>query len=456
MNNTPLFGYKTLALSAIFVAALFSMAPKAHADFDFGRIIDPLCIFACEDDEPKRVTKNVTTTNTYTNSNNVNSNINSPGAVVVDGNSYNDTPVYAYDYPSYPSYPQYNDPLSISCYPLSLNAREGETVKWVANVYGGNGSYNYSWSGTNGLSGQGSAVSKRYNTSGYKNATVRVVSGNQSKSHNCDATVYVEGDNDDDYYPDYPYYPQNYPISVSCSVTPSFIQTGGTATWTAYATGGNGYFTYSWSGTEGLYGSGQSVYNRYYNPGTKYGTVTVRSGNQTVTRSCGNTLTVGTAYVTGYPIYNQYPVISNDLDIGCYADPANPRINQPITWTAEVTGGQAPYVYSWTGSEGLSGSQSSVIKYYGTTGEKSAIISITSADGKSTSRACSQTVTVRPAASTVQPAPAPVVDTSDNNSGLTAASLFSLKNVPWGLVAILVILILFATVLYLLFNREKI
>jgi Mg2+ and Co2+ transporter CorA len=34
--------------------------------------------------------------------------------------------------------------------------------------------------------------------------------------------------------------------------------------------------------------------------------------------------------------------------------------------------------------------------------------------------------------------------------------LFSLQNIPWGWVAILIILVLFATVLYLLFNKEKI
>jgi len=452
MKNIPISAYKTLALSIILIAAVFTVIPKQAYAFDIGRIIDPLCLFACKDDKPNRVTKNVTNTYTNTNSNNLNSNINSPGAVIVDGNSYNDTPVYAYDYPEYPDR---TDPLSISCYPMSLSAWEGDTIQWVAKVYGGNGSYHYTWTGTDSLSGNGSAVSKRYNSSGYKNATVSVISGNRTKSHNCDMNVYIESDRDDNYYPDYPNYPQSYPISVSCSVSPSFIQTGGTATWKASATGGNGYFTYSWSGTEGLYGSGQNVYKRYYNAGTKYGTVTAYSGGQSVTRNCGDALTVGTVYIPVYPVYNQYPVINNGLDIGCYADPVNPRINQPITWTVEVTGGQVPYVYSWTGSEGLSGNQSSVIKYYGTTGEKSAIISITSADGKSTSRACSHTVTVRPVAS-AQPTPQqPVITPSDDNN-LSAASLFSLKNVPWGLVAVLVILILFATVLYLLFNREKI
>jgi hypothetical protein len=452
MNNPIMSVYKIGAMAVIALTIVWMVPAHAHA-FDFGRLIDPACLFACDNDKPRRVTKNVTTTNTYTNSNNVNSNINSPGATVVDGNAYNQTPVYAYDYPSYPNYPQYNEPLSISCYPMPLSAQTGDTVRWVASVFGGNGSYNISWSGTNGLSGNGSEVSKRYSSSGYKNATVRVVSGNRSESRNCDATVYISGDyyNDNDYYPypQYPNYPQQYPLSVYCSVNTTFVQAGGTATWTAYASGGNGRYSYSWSGTDSLYGSGQNIYNRYYNTGTKYGTVTVYSDGQSITRSCNNVLTVGVP-VTGY---NSYPQNNNnELDIACYADPVSPRINQPITWTVEVVGGQSPYTYSWSGSDSLSGSQSSVVKYYGTTGEKSAIIAITSADGRSTTRACSHTVSVRGAASVAPVQSVPV----DNTNNLSAASFFSLKNVPWGLVAVLVILVLAGTVLYLLLNKNKI
>ncbi|MEK7646404.1 MAG: hypothetical protein AAB381_01790 [Patescibacteria group bacterium] len=456
MNNPIISAYKALAIAVIAITVVSMVPSSARAsDFfdDLGRIIDPACLFACDNDSPKRVTKTVTTTNNYTNSNNVNSNINSPGAVVVDGNAYNQTPVYAYDYPSYPSYPQQNSPLMVSCYPMPLSAQEGDRVHWVASAYGGNGSYNYSWSGTNGLSGSGAEVTKRYTSSGYKNATIRVISGNQTKSQNCDASVYISGDYDDDYdydYPHYPNYPQQYPLSVYCSVNTTFVQAGGTATWTAYASGGNGSYRYSWSGTDGLYGSGQSIYNRYYNTGTKYGTVTVHSDGQSVTRSCNNVLNVGVP-VTGY---NPYPQGNNlELDVACYADPVSPRINQPITWTVEVVGGQSPYTYSWSGTDGLSGTQSSVVKYYATTGEKSAIIAITSADGRSTTRACSHAVSVRGAASTVQPAPQAPVNTEDTS--LSAASLFSLKNVPWGLVAILVILVLAGTVLYLLLNKSK-
>lgn len=473
MKNKNIQIYSVFGLAILLASTVFVTIPKQAYAFDLGRIIDPACLFACSNDKPTKRVTNIT--NTYTDSNNVNSNINSPGATVIDAsNSTNinnsGAPTYAYDYDypvyTYPTYdyPHQNDPLRVSCYVQNPSVNSGETVHWLASAYGGNGSYNYSWTGSDGLSGYGSAISKVYYTSGYKNATVRVVSGSQTISKNCDSTVYVSGDYYDHYpTPTYPYYPTptyppystQYPIVVSCSVTPTSIQVGGSATWTAYVSGGNGYYNYSWSGTDGLYGSSQSVYNRYYTAGTKYGSVTVYSNGQTVTRSCNNSLNVG-SYAPYPTTYNPYPIDSG-LNIGCYPDPANPRVNQPITWTVEVTGGQAPYNYSWTGSDGLSGSQSTALKYYSTTGEKSAIISVTSADGRSVTRACGLTANVRAAVSdTVVTPRQPVVTPPPTDNGLSAAALFSLKNVPWGWVAVLVILVLFATVLYLLFNREKI
>ena len=135
----------------------------------------------------------------------------------------------------------------------------------------------------------------------------------------------------------------------------------------------------------------------------------------------------------------------------------------PSTLSVRVCGGVAPYTYSWTGSDGLSGSGSSIIKIYGTSGQKSAIVTVTSADGKTGTRACSNTLAVgRPAGSYVARATTnttvttPVVNSNQTNNGQSAAALFSLQSVPWGWVAILVILVLFATVLYLIFNRPKI
>jgi hypothetical protein len=253
-------------------------------------------------------------------------------------------------------------------------------------------------------------------------------------------------------------------------------------TWTAYASGGNGNYSYSWSGTDGLNGSGQNVSFNYNNAGSKYAYVTVYSNGQSATQSCNTT--IAPQYIAQpiiqQPVYVQQPVYqqpSYNLDIGCYADPTNARVNQPVTWSVEVTGGMAPYTYNWSGTDNLTGSLSSITKYYNSTGSKSAIVSVTSADGKTGTRACSNSLTIAGASNYVYKAPAPVkkvcqpcqveqsrvteqpspVSTVNNsNQTAAAASLFSLSNVPWGWVAILVILVLFVTIMYLLLNKQKI
>jgi hypothetical protein len=397
-------------------------------------------------------------------------------------------PVTRYQYPSQPSYPSqpHYPQLTVSCYPMPLSVATGDSATWSANAQGGSGNYNYTWSGTDGLYGSGSSIAKTYYQSGYKSATVSVSSGGQTVSHNCDGTINVYSDNN---YHDYPpvyyppvvynppvYYPpvQYYsPLSVSCSPSTSYISGNGNVTWTAYPSGGNGSYSYSWSGTDGLYGSSQVIYKNYYNSGysngVKTANVTVYSNGQSVTQYCGTVNVTGSTYYypnystyTVNPIYAQYPQNDNTLQIGCYSDPSSVRVNQPVTWQAEVTGGVGPYTYSWTGSDGLTGSQSSIIKYYNTAGSKSAIVSVTSADGRTGNKACTNAVAVKSNVSTVvtKPAVAPTsvvpVTTNTDTSKLSAASLFSLQNIPWGWVAILIILVLFATVLYLLFNKEKI
>lgn len=261
-----------------------------------------------------------------------------------------------------------------------------------------------------------------------------------------------------------PQYPQ---LSVSCYTNTTSASTGSSVAWTASAYGGTGAYTYSWNGTDAFYGSNQTAYMTYYNQGTKTASVVVYSGNQTATAYCSNSVTVYSPYNYSYPTYYQqtpvvqYPPANNiGLDVGCFADPATARVNQPVTWNVEVQGGIGQYTYSWTGSDGLSGSQSSVIKYYDSVGDKSAIVTVTSADGRTGTRACSNTVKVQSSyvapANPVAPITPPVVPTDEQGNGLSAASLFSLSHVPWGWVAVLVILVLFGTVMYLLFNRPKI
>jgi hypothetical protein len=95
---------------------------------------------------------------------------------------------------------------------------------------------------------------------------------------------------------------------------------------------------------------------------------------------------------------------------------------------------------------------------------------VRSADGKTGTRSCTNTVAVSNISSSNIAKKATVnrvaVNTNTDNtqnqnpnkngSNQAALSFLSLQNVPWGSVAVLVILVLFATVLYLIFNKRKI
>ena len=266
------------------------------------------------------------------------------------------------------------------------------------------------------------------------------------------------------YASQYPYYQ---PLTLSCAPNTTSTNQGNLVIWYTTASGGAGGYSYVWSGTDGLSSYGYSASKHYDIPGIKSATVQVSSGGQMMTQNCNNSVTVYPSPNTPGNFYPQYQggsassnqvtyVNPNSLDIGCFSDPSVINTNQPATWSTEVSGGTAPYTYSWTGSDGLTGSQSSITKYYSTAGEKSAVVTITSADGKTGSRACSNTLTVRSASTPSSSVASAKSNQRNLSESMTAASLFSLNNIPWGLVGILVIIVLSLTIIYLLFNRPKI
>ncbi len=65
------------------------------------------------------------------------------------------------------------------------------------------------------------------------------------------------------------------PITASCSVSPSTIATGQNVTWTAAASGGTPPYTYTWSGSAPLSGTGNPKIVQYSTTGVKTGSVTV-------------------------------------------------------------------------------------------------------------------------------------------------------------------------------------
>jgi hypothetical protein len=364
-------------------------------------------------------------------------------------------------YPTYPTYPSNpTAPLGISCYSSPTTAQVGTNVVWTASPYGGNQNYYITWSGNDGLSGYGTSIYKSYNNSGTKYASVTVTSGNQTASANCGNNILVYDNYNNNYnyntypnynynYNSYPNYNYNYnytsPIYASCNANTTFANVGSSVSWLATVSGGSGYYTYSWYGTDNINGYGQTAYATYNYPGLKTASVTITSGNQTITQSCANSVSVGT---------QNYNNNNTGLQIACYADRTTARIGTPVKWAVEVVGGSGNYTYSWSGSESLSSNQSSVIMSYGSTGAKTASVTVTSSYGQTSTQSCGNLVTITNGSTggttTVRPA-APT-----NNNDQSAAALFSLKNVPWGLVAILIIFIMFAVILYLVYNRNKV
>lgn len=157
--------------------------------------------------------------------------------------------------PILPPPPTLTGSCSASPNPVVTN----QLVTWSTTRSGGTGSYTYSWSGTDGLSGSTQDVSKAYSTTGTKNATVVITSGNQSITRNCSVTVNVQP-------------PQTYLLDVlksgtgsgtvtgtniNCGSTCSAIFSEGTnVTLTASSSAGSVFV--GWSGA-GCSGTGQCI-----------------------------------------------------------------------------------------------------------------------------------------------------------------------------------------------------
>ena len=77
------------------------------------------------------------------------------------------------------------------------------------------------------------------------------------------------------------------------------------------------------------------------------------------------------------------------LTASCSGTPGNPYTGQAVTWSSSVGSGTGSYSYSWTGTDGLSGTTANVSKVYTTTGQKSATVTVTdTVSGQTVSPSC--------------------------------------------------------------------
>lgn len=186
----------------------------------------------------------------------------------------------------------------------SSNNNDNE-IKWRAYPSGGNGNYTYSWSGS--ASGSGQTVYENYsNNSGTKRATVIIYSNGRSVSRTC--SVYLNQQDNDN----------NSNLSAYCVASPVNPGLNQVVNWSVNASGGNGNYSYSWYGNDGVYyGSNQTVYKSYNTTGSKSATVRVTSNGQQTSVTCSANVQGQTTgiYLSSIPATGISPTLKTTLFI---------------------------------------------------------------------------------------------------------------------------------------------
>lgn len=254
-----------------------------------------------------------------------------------------------------------NTDLSVTCevQPEHTDFKTG--TRWTSYVWGGASphSYAYTWSGDEDLTGTGRTVSKTYKTEGTKSAQLTVTNGSLTKTVTCRNSTQVTPP----------------PLVGSCSTSVNVRNRGDendvTVTWSARAAGGNGQYTYGWSGGNGLTGSSTSIEKTYVTAGEKIGTVHIASGNQSIDLECK-------IIVRGYMLD---PDERSPLVGGCSVSGGSFSTDNTITWSARTSGGHTSTTststrYTWDGSNGLDGDTRTVSIKYNGAGTKSGTVEV--------------------------------------------------------------------------------
>ncbi len=252
--------------------------------------------------------------------------------------------------------------MSVSCSPSLDVVDMNEEITWTADVSGAT-NLSFDWSGD--VTGSSESVSATYSDAGDKFATVMVTDLDTAETVSADCSANVLA-----------------PLTFnSCEANEVNGMVGQNITWTANISGGYGPYFYSWTGTDGFDATdaqqGSITYGSTGVKTTDIGLITDSMGHSTAGGNCGN--------VTVFAEPSQ-------MTASCSASPSTLSVNNSTTWTANVSGGDAPYTYNWSGTDGLTGTNSTVSKTYSSTGSKSATVTITSADAQTRIVSCDATI----------------------------------------------------------------
>jgi hypothetical protein len=255
---------------------------------------------------------------------------------------------------------------------MQLTGAVGQPAVWFSSVTGGDGTYVYSWSGTENLSGNAGTVEKTYGAGGEKFAALSVTSAGKTVTVSC-GTMQIG--------PSAPVAPQLV-LGASCYAAPEKIAEGESATWLSIVSGANAATSYAWDGTDNLSGDRPLVSKVYITPGPKFALLTVTSGTARVVAACTNSVVVGSKAVAVRPTTAAAVRKPETPDIRglCTPSVATVGTGEELLWKTAVVGGTGEYFYHWSGDDALAGDSSTTKKVYETAGTKQASVTIRSGE----------------------------------------------------------------------------
>lgn len=279
--------------------------------------------------------------------------------------------------------------LQGSCSGIPVTATMGTPITWKATqtstLQPWQGNYTWSWSGTDGLSGNTESVVKSYSTAGVKTATVVILivlnNGDITDSITRDCSITITT----------PPPPPPATLKVIKQVinnnggvkTPAdfamHVKSGGVDVSGSPAAGSGTGTIYTLPA--GTYTVSEDAVAGYTQTGisgdcSSAGSVTFASGDS---KTC--TIT-----------NDDNPPGGGDLGGSCAGSPSTGVIGSLFTWSASASGGTGTYTYSWSGDESLSGASQVVTKSYASGGAKTGTVVITSGS-QSITKSCTVTVT---------------------------------------------------------------
>jgi len=251
--------------------------------------------------------------------------------------------------------------------------KTGGSVQWKWTPYSSDGSYDsaaYEWKDENGNAiedaGSAKSVTIAYFETGEKSTSVTVTNDGTSSDYDCGSVdVSDEGGSSSS--------SESSEITAdSCSVDKTTALVNQTVKWSAVLADSGETATYNWlsDDTDGPSGDTKSVEVGYTAAGTKSASIEITKGDTTTEVFCSNSV----------------EITNTKLSASCSVDPVAGAVDTgesdgtEFTWTATASGWTGDYGYSWSGTDGLVGSEETTATTYTEAGNKTARVTVTSGD----------------------------------------------------------------------------